>query len=184
MTQSGHSGCDRLTAFHAGSDMKTERLRDAAELVGIAAIVVSLIFVGLEVRQSAAATRGATQQALADSAREASGALAGGEETAALTLRFLSANDWSDFSEVERFRMVILFTTMLRVYESAYYQWSEGNLAPEVWAGWDASLRGTAPMPGVAKYWDERKGYFDERFRLYFEELMKLTADSPSLRTL
>jgi hypothetical protein len=30
--------------------MKTERLRDAAELVGIVAIVVSLIFVGLEVR--------------------------------------------------------------------------------------------------------------------------------------
>jgi len=163
--------------------MKPGRLKEAAELVGIVAIVISLIFVGLEVRQSAAATRGATQQALADSAREASGALAGDEETAELTLRFLGAADWSDFSQIERFRIVILFTTMLRVYESAFYQWSEGNLAPEVWAGWDASLRGTAPMPGVAKYWDERKGYFDEHFRLYFEELMRLGADSPTLGT-
>ncbi len=51
--------------------MKPTRLKDVVEIVGIAAIVVSLIFVGLEVRQSAAATRGATQQALADAAREA-----------------------------------------------------------------------------------------------------------------
>jgi len=163
--------------------MKPEKLKDAAELVGIAAIVISLIFVGLEVRQSAAATRGATQQALADSAREASGALVGDQETADLMLRFLSAADWSDFSEVERFRIVILFTTMLRVYESAYYQWSESNLAPEIWAGWEASLRGTAPMPGVAIYWEERRHYFDERFQLYFEEQMKSTVNSPSLRT-
>jgi hypothetical protein len=165
----------------AESKMKPEKLRDVAELVGIAAIVVSLIFVGLEVRQSAAATRGATQQALADSAREASAALAVDKETAVLTLRFFGANDWSDFSEDERFRVVLLFTSMLRVYENAHYQWSEGNLAPEVWAGWDASMRGLAPMPGVVKYWDERRDYFDESFRVYFEELMKHVADSPSL---
>ena len=65
-------------------NMKPEKLRAAAELIGIAAIVVSLIFVGLEVRQSAAATRGATQQALADSAREASEALVADERNAEL----------------------------------------------------------------------------------------------------
>lgn len=83
--------------------MKPEKLKDAAELVGIAAIVISLVFVGLEVRQPAAATRGATQQALADSAREASGALVRDQETADLILRFLSATDWSEFSAVEPF---------------------------------------------------------------------------------
>ena len=163
--------------------MKLERLREAAELVGIAAVVVSLIFVGLEVRQSAAATRGATQQALADSAREASAALVADKETAELTLRFLSADDWSSFSEVERFRIVLLFTSLLRVYEDAHYQWSEGNLAPELWTGWDVSMRGAAPMPGIAKYWVERRDYFNEGFRLYYEELMKQAFDNPSLGT-
>ena len=163
--------------------MRPEKVKDVAELIGIAAIVISLIFVGLEIRQSAAATRGATQQALADSAKEASGALVGDETTADLTLRFLTARDWSRFSDVERFRMVILFTSMVRVYESAYYQWSEGNLAPEIWAGWEASIRGVAPMPGVALYWAERRQYFDDRFQDYFEEQMKGSVDSPSLGT-
>ena len=161
--------------------MTSVKLKEAAELVGIVAIVVSLIFVGLEVRQSAAATRGATQQALADAAREASGALVANQETADLTLRFLRSDDWSDFSEVERFQIVLLFTTMLRVYESAHYQWRERNLSPEIWSGWDASLSGVAPMPGLSKYWDERQDYFDESFQLYFEGLMSSTADSPSL---
>lgn len=161
--------------------MKTEKLKDIAELVGLAAIVLSLVFVGLEIRQSAAATRGATQQALADSAREASEALATDLETAELTLRFLSADDWSGFSDSERFRVVLLFTSMLRVYENAHYQWREGNLAPEVWAGWDVSMRGTAPLPGLVKYWNERRDYFDENFRSYFEEMMKQTINSPSL---
>jgi len=87
--------------------MKSENVKNAAEMVGIAAIVVSLIFVGLVVRQFAAATRGATQQALADSAREASVALAKDQEAAELTLRFLSATDWSNFSDVERFQTVV-----------------------------------------------------------------------------
>jgi hypothetical protein len=160
--------------------MKPEKLKDVAELIGITAIVVSLIFVALEVRQSAAATRGATQQALADSAREASSALVGDLETAELTMRFLNASDWSEFTDVERFQSVLLFTSMLRVYESAYYQWSEGNLAPEIWSGWDASLRDVAPMPGVALYWNERQHYFDERFQFYFEGQMKGAVNSPT----
>ena len=163
--------------------MQPERVRAVAEAVGIAAVIVSLVFVGLEVRQSAVATRGATQQALADSARQASAALAADKETAELTLRFLSADDWSGFSDVERFRMVLLFTSMLRVYEDAHYQWSEGNLAPELWTGWDVSMRGSAPMPGIAKYWDERRDYFNEGFRLYYEELMEQSFDNPSLGT-
>ena len=142
--------------------MTSLKLKEAAEVVGIVAIVVSLIFVGLEVRQSAAATRGATQQALAAAARDASEALVADQETADLTLRFLRSDDWSDFSEVERFQIVILFTTMLRVYESAHYQWRES-------------------MPGLSKYWDERQDYFDESFQRYFESLMSSTADSPSL---
>jgi hypothetical protein len=161
--------------------MKSEKIKDIAELVGIFAIVVSLVFVGLEVRQSAAATRGATQQALSDSAREASAALAADKVSAELTLRFFNSKDWSGFSEDERFRVVLLFTSMLRVYENAHYQWREGNLAPEVWAGWDASMRGAAPLPGVVKYWDERRAYFDDSFRAYFEEHMKQAVDSPSL---
>jgi hypothetical protein len=161
--------------------MKPKKLKDVVEIVGIAAIVLSLIFVGLEIRQSAAATRGATQQALADAAKEASGALVADEAVAELTLRFLGSTDWSNFSETDRFRTVVLFTSMIRVYESAYYQWSEGNLAPEIWVGWEATIRGVAPMPGVSIFWDERRLYFDNRFRDYFEEQMKVTVQSPSL---
>ena len=163
--------------------MKPEKLRATAEAVGIIAVIISLIFVGLEVRQSAVATRGATQQALADSARDASGALVADEETAELTLRFLSADDWSDFNEVERLRIVLLFTSMLRVYEDAHYQWTEGNLSPELWTGWEVSMRGSASPPGVAKYWDERRSYFSENFRAYYEGLMEQPFDNPSLGT-
>ena len=164
--------------------MKPTRLRNVVEIVGIAAIVVSLIFVGLEIRQSAAATRGATQQALVDAAREASAALVADEAAVELTMRFLSATDWSDLSELERFRSALLFTSMIRVFESAYYQWGEGNLAPEIWVGWEASIRGVAPMPGVALFWNDRRLYFNETFRNYFEEQMKLEEHDPSLGTL
>lgn len=106
------------------------------------------------------------------------------EATAELIMRFLRAGDWSGFSETERFRVVLLFTNMLRVYESAYYQWDEGNLAPEIWVGWEASLRGTAPMPGVALFWKDRRHYFNESFRDYLEALMKSSGHDPSLGAL
>lgn len=164
--------------------MKTWNLKDTVEAAGIVALVVSLIFVGLEVRQSAAATRGATQQALADAAREASHALSADEATAALTMRFLGAGDWSTFGATERFRAVLLFTSMMRVYESAHYQWSEGNLAPDIWVGWEASIGGVAAMPGVALFWTDRQHYFSTAFSAYFEQQMKIARHDPTLGTL
>ena len=156
-------------------------LKDIVEVIGILALVVSLIFVGLEVRQSAAATRGATQQALTDAAREASGAMVADEAIAALTLRLINATSWSEFSPTERYRAVLLFTSMMRVYESAHYQYGEGTLSPEIWVGWEASARGIAAMPGLKLFWADRRLYFNERFRSYLESLMQDAEADPTL---
>ena len=96
--------------------------------VGIAAIVASIAFVGMEIRQSAAATRGATQQALADASREASGGLVADEAVAELTMRFLNATDWSSFSETGRFRVVLLFSNeRFRSYYEEQMKTSDPN---------------------------------------------------------
>lgn len=63
------------------------RFRGFVELIGIVAVVASLIFVGLEIRQNATATRGATQQQLAASAREIT--MAGAENLVRLTVNWV-----------------------------------------------------------------------------------------------
>ena len=49
---------------------------------------------------------------------------------------------------------------------------------------WEASIRGVAPMPGVALFWNDRRLYFNEPFRNFFEAQMKLNEHDPSLGTL
>ena len=55
---------------------KAERVRRVFELVGLFGVVASLIFVGLEVRQSAAATRAATAQEVTSAFRDLNLAMA------------------------------------------------------------------------------------------------------------
>ena len=87
------------------------KFRGLVELIGIVAVVASLIFVGLEIRQNAAATRGATQQQLVTGARNVTLTLADNPELAALDVRAYtmvrgeSHEDLSAFSEVERNRL-------------------------------------------------------------------------------
>ena len=83
------------------------RGRRIGEFVGLAAVVGSLVFVGLQVRQAAQATCGATQQQLSAAGIEVN-TISTDADIAALITRNREA-DWSTLDPVDRTRLTAYF---------------------------------------------------------------------------
>ncbi len=143
-----------------------------AELIGLAAVVASLVFVGVEVRQSAAATRGATQQQLAAAAREVTLALTM-PDMAELLTRGDTLYVSGDLSEADALRLEAFYLATFRVYEDAFYQFGVGNLDPEIWAGWRASMSDFAlSLPGFRVFWSQSRNTFHSAFRASIDAIL------------
>ena len=89
-----------------------------AEIVGTAAIVVSLIYVAVQIRQSTRATKLTTAQNVTHDLRESLGIIAGSTEMASIHLRAMQ--DIESLSPEEKHRFYIWLNNNYRMYENAY----------------------------------------------------------------
>lgn len=107
--------------------------REIGEGVAILGVVLSLLFVGLQLRQNALVSRASAYQELGIAMAEGWRLRASDRELNDLIYRAGSTDpdDWSNLtdSDIRRVRAFVLST--LRIYQSAYLEVQEGLLRPE-----------------------------------------------------
>jgi len=133
------------------------------EAVGALAVVVSLFYVGFQIRQSARATQ-------AETARESVAAIRHFNEAmisnpAAARLFNVGAEDLSKLSEEERAQFAHLAFIFFMTAQDLHFQFAKGALDPEVWAGYRTVLALYAKSPGFQRYWSRGNIFFAPAFR-------------------
>ena len=98
--------------------MADSKSRRVGELVGLLGVIASLVFVGVEIRQSSIATRAATDAAVADGFRELNLVLASSPDLAAA---FTAGADNPAEAPAEA------QTMMLGLYRALFHIWSNGH---------------------------------------------------------
>lgn len=121
--------------------MKPANWKDIAELIGIAAIVASLIFVGLQMKQSqdiAIASQYHARAAL--SVQNFNAEMESGD------LKFWGSRDqWAvdnDLSIEDRGRAALRAATYLTIVDNHYYQYEAGFLEEDIWQNQLNGLKG------------------------------------------
>jgi len=89
--------------------------RETAEVIGVLGVIGSLIFVGLEVRQSSVATRASTNAAVADSYRELAVLMASSPQLARAAAA--TANGLDTLSPEDQI-------VLLGFYRALFHSWS------------------------------------------------------------
>ena len=120
--------------------MKTEKLRDWLEIVGMFMVVLSLAFVGFEIRQAHKISLSQAYQSRTATAAEWNYELAA--NPAALS-GFRKANEGRDDEITPEeyaavFRMV---ASVLFLYDNAHYQYQQGFVSAEFWGTTRTSLK-------------------------------------------
>ncbi len=101
------------------------------EVIGLVGVIGSLLFVGLEVRQSSVATKAATDAAVADGYRELNLALAVSPELA----RVLAANadDPGAAPAADQTQMLGLWRALFHIWSNSHRQHLNGTLDPAIY---------------------------------------------------
>ena len=139
-------------------------------------MVVSLWFVGLQLRQGAIVSRASAYQELGIAMSEVWLLRASDRELNDLLLRAGSSDPTvlegltnSDLSLARAFALA-----PLRIYQSAYLEVQEGLLAPEALE--DLGLSGFRQSNLVQNLWPQLRGYLSEDFAGYIESELEMPA--------
>ena len=123
--------------------MKTKGWKGTVELVGIFAVVASLVFVGVEVRQNSVATRSATNAAVKDAFSELNLAIASSPELARAMVSLAESPD--DALPEDQLRVLALWRALFHTWSNVHRQHLNGTVDPALY---DAVVQEISALAG------------------------------------
>jgi len=146
--------------------MKGKELR---ETVGLIAVVAGLLFVGMEVRQNAEATRAATVLQIKEGWLDTNLSTATSRD---LQNAFLVVETDSLGADPGSLDMVRSFhRVLLHNWSNAYWQYRNGALPEEQWLPHQREMADRASDPLTWWMWNDIQRLYDDRFRSLMDSL-------------
>ena len=149
--------------------------KEIIEISGIIAIIGSLIFVGIEIRQNSSAIRGSTHQSISEQVTKLYMNVATDERLSELVSQMLPndsilPNDSlrNKLSATEQLSLDFIVLTGLRRIENIYLQQSDGILSNQAFERIGLEFYQTKYS---IETWERYKAGFDSSFIEFFEEL-------------
>lgn len=146
-------------------------MANIAEIVGAFAVVISLVYVGIQVKDSVGASRSA-------SVNDANVALqtwylevGSNEQTSALFYRGLLSEE--ALPAEEEFQFLMMFHGVFLAFQNSFWLAEEGTLDPELLDALTAAILGVKDTPGMRRYWRQRRSYLNASFGFYVDELLE-----------
>ena len=111
-----------------------EQTANLAEIFGVFAIVISLVYLALQVRQNTRTTRLETMQVISTEFNNFYDVLASNRELADIWHR--GTSDFHSLDTTEQLRFTLAVTRAMRTFHEQYFQWREGVMDAEFWQSW------------------------------------------------
>lgn len=110
-----------------------------AEIVSGVAVVVTLMFLILGVRENTEVARAASYQAIQDGINRLAEGMLHDPEVLSVWRRFENGVS-GEFTEAEQDRLIVLLRIAYRSYETAYYSRQYGTLGSSEWARYEQQI--------------------------------------------
>ena len=147
--------------------MTLDQLANIGEIVGSIAVIISIIYVAIQIRTNTEAERTSTYQAVVSDFGALNNTMAGTPE---LSHMFVEAmEDYHQLSSDEKARISQLFFQCFHYFENMFYQNQKGYLDEEVWTGWKRLMLTYYSRPGFQTWWEHRRNVYSESFALFLE---------------
>ena len=142
--------------------MNWDAIGSIGEIVGAIAVVVSLIYLAVQVRQNTKIVAANTFQAVSSSASYTSMEIAQSPHLSRLVLKLFGEN--GDLSPEESMQAQLVFRAIFRNYENYFYQYSRGYFEEEVWDGYMRTMSEQLSIPFGQTWWKNHQKAFGSTF--------------------
>ncbi|MEX0289750.1 MAG: hypothetical protein AB3N63_03535 [Puniceicoccaceae bacterium] len=146
-------------------------LSTSAEIIGSLAVVISVIYLAIQIRLGAKTLRTTMRDNAFQSLQEWNYAVAGDPDLPSIISR--GSKDLDSLNPKERARFIHIMFSFFKVWERLYLHYLEGSVDETVWTRNKLFLASYLHQPGSRYYWDNRKAAYDPRFQ---EEADKMEA--------
>ena len=150
--------------------MNLQDLASVAEIVGGVAVVISLIYVGLQVNSSTSAIRSAATSEATTAVQ--SWYLEMGSNRQASDIWFNALTSPEPLPARDEFQFMMSMHASLLGMQNSYLLSKEGTLDADFREGVTTAIVSVKDLPGMDRYWKQRRGYFHTGFAEYVDSLL------------
>ncbi len=143
--------------------MTLSELGALGELIGGVAVVVSLVYLATQIRDSTRAARASRAQAVLSESQAFVRVIAA--DTPSARVFRLGLADSGELSEDERAQFTAQLMMMFRNFENMFFQFQLHDRDDLAWQSCVASMEQFVGLPGSQKFWSDRSGNYAPEFR-------------------
>ena len=147
--------------------MSLQDLGNLGAFIGAVAVVASLIYLAVQVRQNTRAVLSSTQQGLFSTFSELSSLVIQNPDVARLLGKIES--DPESLSAEDRTRFEWLATRVFGQFENAFAQHHDGLLEPKHWDAYAVFYRDAVSSPAFRRFWEGHKPWYFQDFVAYVD---------------
>ena len=144
------------------------------ELIGGIAIIISLIYVGIQIKHSTRATEAAATQSFAEVDNAVVGLINLSNELADVLHR--GAKGLSELVGGDIIRFMAFHDQLFTTYQAGYVQWKANTLDERLWATFKHTFVSLLQQPGQMEWWKLRRHWYDGEFADYVDTAVKTTS--------
>ncbi|KCZ91815.1 hypothetical protein [Hyphomonas johnsonii] len=148
--------------------MNLDTIATIANIMASGAVVLTLVFIGLQLRQNSHLTRMAAAQTSAQLLSSNLGRVAENGELAALLVNQQGRDNWTD---AEYLRVTNFLSISFRHFEVLHTHRRFGVFEEELWEGSEARLKDSLSNPSIREWWGESRGFYARSFARYVDGL-------------
>jgi hypothetical protein len=150
--------------------LKLSEWASVAEIIGAAAVIISLVYVGYQVNDNTSAIRSAA-------ANDASVAMQSwylemGSNGEASDLWFNAMTSPEPLPTHDEFQFMMMMHAVLLGMQNSYLLAQEGTIDTEFREGITTAIVAVKDLPGMMRYWRQRRDFFHSGFAEYIDGLL------------
>jgi hypothetical protein len=153
-----------------------------SDVLGAIAVIATLGYVAIQIRQNTSALKSAATQATHDQSAAIYDLLAADPKLSDIFVRGLDEPDSLDRIDTARFYSFLMGVVFR--YQNWYLQTQSQALDKEQLASWARVTRQISATPGFLRFWKERRHIFTPALVTYFEQEVFAAERDPNYRPL
>lgn len=142
--------------------MNWEATSAVAEIIGVIAVVVSLVYLAVQIRQNTKVAKAATRQAIAESTERLGDDLINNSDMAEIFVKHMSGGK---LSPVENLRLQARCYRDMQHWENIHYQFNEGLVSRDQWLGFRKNLVTLLTIDAYREYWEHEASHYSDAFQ-------------------
>jgi hypothetical protein len=151
--------------------MVLEQIYYVGELVGVMALIASLIYVGRQVKQSNSAMRNSASTEFSNGLNALTIAMVLNRGFAEIWTK--GANEFDSLDEVDKRRLVLFEYVGMTTWRRSFELHQQGLLSEEVWREQLRGIETLSQRQSVQIAWEEFRSAFDPAFREMLQKSLK-----------